>query len=164
MRLKCCNHNIPACYQHLFSLDSISQSSVVDIPIAVQYHIDQYYSELGPLYHSNPQFNAIFKICHLVSTLERIHPFLDGNCRTMLLVFYKLLFEQFQTFAILRDPNTFDGFSRAQLVNEVLDGISHFNTLLNPNVLCSKFDTTELKKQISISLKEEELRNNGLNT
>jgi len=44
-----------------------------------------------------------------------VHPFQDGNCRTMLLLLNKLLFDNGFTPVIMANPNQLDGLSNKEL-------------------------------------------------
>jgi len=66
-------------------------------------------------------------IAKLVQTLEQQHPFKDGNCRTfaVLLLNRELVRHGFMP-TILEDPNRFDGFTRKEMVFEILRGMQAF--------------------------------------
>lgn len=65
-------------------------------------------------------------ICKFLATLERVHPFNDGNCRTVYLLLQKLLTDNRFPLTILDNPNTFDGFSVNELVEDVILGMDKF--------------------------------------
>ena len=66
-------------------------------------------------------------IIELIVSLERTHPFVDANTRTfsMLLLNKELLRNGFSP-TILNNPNRFAGLSRAELYNEVVNGMTYF--------------------------------------
>lgn len=71
-------------------------------------------------------------ILMLVSNLERIHPFNDGNCRVFCnLLLNKLRLENNLSPVVMYDPNRFDGYSIDELVVEVADGVKAFQNLSN---------------------------------
>jgi hypothetical protein len=72
---------------------------------------------------------SMFNAIDLCQKLERLHPFEDGNCRTFYLLLIRLLLQQKLPPFLLEDPNSLDGFSRAELFNHVILGIDKFNAL-----------------------------------
>lgn len=70
-------------------------------------------------------------IIALIQQCEQLHPFSDGNCRVFcMLLLNHLLIKHGFPLAILYDPNRFDGFSREELLGEVLFGMEKTFTLL----------------------------------
>ncbi|MBI5448620.1 MAG: Fic family protein [Gammaproteobacteria bacterium] len=72
--------------------------------------------------------DRIHVIINLITSLERTHPFSDGNCRTIcvFLLNRELIRHQLSP-VILDDPNRFDGFSKLELFNEICKGMQVFN-------------------------------------
>lgn len=74
---------------------------------------------------------ALNIICSAIQKLERMHPFIDGNCRTFCMVLLNgLLMQHGFKPAILNDPNDFDGHSIEELVALVKQGIARTDGLL----------------------------------
>lgn len=77
-------------------------------------------------------------IADTIQKLERLHPFVDGNCRVfcMQLLNRELLRHNMYP-TILRDPNNFDGYSLEQITEEIKAGQERFKQILalsnNPN-------------------------------
>lgn len=62
-------------------------------------------------------------IVDLCQRLERLHPFTDGNCRTICNVFLNhLLVRNGMPLTLLNDPNVLDGWSRDEVIGEVKAG------------------------------------------
>lgn len=69
----------------------------------------------------------LFAIASCVHELELSHSFFDGNCRTFAILFLiKLLLQQKFSPAILENPNRFDAYSVAELVQEIKNGMKVF--------------------------------------
>jgi len=75
-------------------------------------------------------------IVAFIQDCEHLHPFADANCRTfcMLLLNHLLMKHSFPP-AILADPNRFDAFSNAELVEEVIQGMQNTLTLIKEGQL-----------------------------
>ena len=111
--------------------------SLVYIPFKPK-KILAFQQEIGPMvdavlhYHNEKlgSFDNIFDIVdHVVDTgieLERkIHPFVDGNCRTIVtLLVNDSLMQMGIPFSCLFDPNRFDFYSKKEVVNEIFRGIN----------------------------------------
>ncbi|CEK09336.1 Fic family protein [Legionella hackeliae] len=67
--------------------------------------------------------NKIDCIINLIQKIERLHPFIDGNCRTlvMLVLNRELIRNGFKP-TMLWNPNRFDFFSTEQLREDILKG------------------------------------------
>ncbi|MFW2532931.1 MULTISPECIES: Fic family protein [unclassified Legionella] len=62
-------------------------------------------------------------IIELVQKIERLHPFIDGNCRTLvMLVLNKELIRNGFKPTMLWNPNRFDFFATEQLRQDIIDG------------------------------------------
>jgi Fic/DOC family len=73
------------------------------------------------------KLSAIARCCQ---TLEQIHPFEDGNARTFgILLVNRLLLKEGLNPAIIEDPNRFDGYSNAELIEEIRSGQAAFENL-----------------------------------
>lgn len=89
-----------------------------------------FYAEIDALSDSAMD-DKLFAIVRFVQRLERIHPFWDGNLRTFCMVLLNALLMQYGFEpALLENPNQFDGFSVAELVLKVKEGIRRSETLL----------------------------------
>ncbi len=66
----------------------------------------------------------------LVQDLEQAHPFFDGNCRTFCKVLLNTLLMQYDFHPTLMDnPNKFDGYSIAELVTLIKEGMDRTQQL-----------------------------------
>ncbi len=66
---------------------------------------------------------VLLLLIKMIQSLERLHPFEDGNCRTFcILVLLKELLRHDLSLTILTDPNCFDGFSISQMLAEIKTG------------------------------------------
>lgn len=74
----------------------------------------------------------LLNIVELVGELIRIHPFPDGNCRTIctLLLMRELMHNGFPP-AMLDDPNRMAGYSREECVAEIVKGMQNFQRIKN---------------------------------
>jgi len=83
-------------------------------------------------YHQNILFSTheearLYSIIELIIQLERLHPFGDANCRTIcILLLNRELIKNGFSPVILHNPNRFDGYSRDELRNEIVDGMLLF--------------------------------------
>ena len=69
-------------------------------------------------------------IAEMISKLERIHPFNDGNCRSIcMLLLQKELARANLDPAIMYDPNMFDGFSEKEMIEEIEEGQERYKQL-----------------------------------
>ncbi|GGI82293.1 Fic family protein [Legionella impletisoli] len=70
----------------------------------------------------------IKNIIDLVVNLERTHPFSDCNCRTIcIMILNRELIRNGLCPVILENPNCFEGYSRKELVDEVIKGMITFH-------------------------------------
>ncbi len=101
------------------------------IALAVNSTIDEYNTIIPTLTDTNEKLKAISK---MISKLERIHPFCDGNCRTicMLLLNRELIKNNFPP-VILYDPNCLDGWSTEEIILLLKNGMMNFKSLVNGN-------------------------------
>lgn len=82
--------------------------------------IDDYYKELAAATTSDEKVLAAIKLCQ---NLERLHPFEDGNYRVFgILLLNRLLAEQGESLTVIDEPSKLDGYSRAELLQEVREG------------------------------------------
>ncbi|NNM59128.1 MAG: Fic family protein [Legionellales bacterium] len=80
--------------------------------------------------------DKIHAIAQCIHSLEVLHPFLDGNCRTIVvLLINKLLIEQGLCPAILENPNRFDAYSIDELCIEIKNGMDLFNSYKNNDAI-----------------------------
>ena len=126
--IKAQNAKIAVCLYRSFN-ESKPVNEQIDEAISAA--INCYYTEIS---HAHDENSKLYTICRLIATLERIHPFGDGNCRTICVILLNmLLIENGFSFAILNDPNVFDGYSIQELVNEVIRGMENFLSLIAKN-------------------------------
>lgn len=80
----------------------------------------QYEEKLKRVSSDQKKLNVIIE---LVQKMERLHPFIDGNCRTlvMLVLNRELIRNDFKP-TMLWNPNRFDFFAIAQLRQDIMDG------------------------------------------
>ncbi|RJG07009.1 Fic family protein [Noviherbaspirillum cavernae] len=65
----------------------------------------------------------IYAAIDLCQKLERLHPFMDGNCRTFgILLLNRLLVQQGQNLTMLDNPNKLDGYARGEIFDLVKQG------------------------------------------
>ncbi|BCA93878.1 hypothetical protein TUM19329_02390 [Legionella antarctica] len=88
-----------------------------EIKKKVKQYIDEYHLELSRALSEEKKLECVIKLCQ---NLERLHPFIDGNCRTlvMLTLNCELIKDGFPP-TMLENPNRFDFFSIDQLKNEI---------------------------------------------
>lgn len=92
--------------------------------------IERYHTEVTLANNDDTKIRAIARCIH---QLEIIHPFPDGNCRTMMLVMNKLLVQQGLNPAILENPNRIDAYSVDEICEEIKRGQQNFaNCALAP--------------------------------
>jgi len=96
--------------------------------------------------------DKINAIIDLITSLERLHPFNDANCRTIciFLLNRELIFNGLSP-VILDDPNRFDGFSKSELFNEINKGMLRFNQVKQGNIK----DLGIATDKIQIKIKQE---------
>ena len=69
-------------------------------------------------------------IIEFITTLERTHPFVDGNTRTFsMLVLNRELMRNGFSPVILEDPNRFAGLGQDELYNEIIKGMRDFQQI-----------------------------------
>jgi hypothetical protein len=90
----------------------------------INLHIETYYDDIEKAKEDN--MKKLQAICKFLATIERIHPFYDGNCRTVYFLLQKLLADNCFPLTVLDNPNIFDGFSVAELVEKVVLGMDKF--------------------------------------
>lgn len=88
-------------------------------------YIKQYHKEIKAAKTDDEKLAAIAKC---VSNIERLHPFHDGNCRTMVILTNKLLLQNGLSPTILNNPNQIDMFSNRELVGEIKKGQAVFQS------------------------------------
>lgn len=77
--------------------------------------------------HASADDEKLLAIANCVSQIEKLHPFYDGNCRTMLILTNKLLLQNGLSPCIYENPNRIDMFSKEQIVDEIKRGQVLFN-------------------------------------
>jgi hypothetical protein len=90
----------------------------------LEFHIQKYKNEMQMAGSDN--IKKLQAICRFLSTVERIHPFYDGNCRTVYFLLHKLLIDNNFPPSLLDNPNIFDGLAVNELVEKVILGMDKF--------------------------------------
>ncbi|KTC84507.1 Fic family protein [Legionella brunensis] len=86
----------------------------------INQYIHQYESKLKKLSDNEEKLEVIIE---LIQKIERLHPFIDGNCRTLvMLVLNRELIRNGFMPTMQWNPNRFDFFSREQLRTEIING------------------------------------------
>lgn len=86
--------------------------------------IDSYNADMKTIREPLPKLK---RIARLIANLERLHPFADGNCRTIcILSLNRELIRHGFSPVILDDPNIFDGFSNDECVLEIIKGLQTY--------------------------------------
>jgi len=100
-----------------------------EISMLVDHFCNEYEKEL---LSSKCKESKLYSLVKLVKTLELIHPFSDGNCRTIciLLLNKELVRNGFKP-VILEDPNQFDGHTIEELVQKVKEGMQNTEQVMN---------------------------------
>jgi hypothetical protein len=89
---------------------------------------------------ANDKHSILRNIITLIRNLELIHPFYDGNCRTLaMLLLNKLLLQYHFSPCILVNPNIIDGYSIDELLIEIRRGMKRF--------IAAKYEITSQKEQ-----------------
>lgn len=91
----------------------------------------------------------------LASSYARIHPRSDGNNRTATIILNSELIKHGFSPAILENPNRLEGFSQAELLNEVYRGMLNVRHVIDFGCYPNGKSTVELQKSIPL----EDLRN-----
>jgi hypothetical protein len=127
-------------FSQLHGFETFERFMIIALPTQItlheclDFHIANYHQaiqEAGDNYMQKLQ-----AICKFLSTLERVHPFNDGNCRTVYFLLQKLLIDNNFPPSVLENPNIFDGFSVNELVEKVVLGMDRFASCF-PNVIFS---------------------------
>ncbi len=91
------------------------------------------------------QNHAIKFISKMVTDLERLHPFSDGNCRTFcILTLNRELIKHGMPPTMMDDPNQFDGFSQSELIQKIKEGQARFLEILNKKKLLTPYRAGKL--------------------
>ncbi len=88
-------------------------------------YIKEYNKEIK---HAQTDDEKMLAIAKCVASIERLHPFHDGNCRTMVILTNKLLLQNNLSPTILKNPNQIDMFSTGELVDEIKKGQKVFQS------------------------------------
>lgn len=99
--------------------------------------LEHYHRQLNAMLMSNPQeAEALALLCRLISDLERLHPYADGNCRTFgIIVLNRELVRLGFLPTLMDDPNQFDGYSQQELITKIKEGQQRYLELLNEHHL-----------------------------
>jgi hypothetical protein len=72
----------------------------------------------------------------LVRDMEQLHPFDDGNCRTICILYYNhLLISNHFPPSMLVNANRFDGFSIEELLSDTIEGMQNTFRIINQEAL-----------------------------
>lgn len=98
-------------------------------------HIEKILKEYhNAVKHLKERKEILFAICDAIKRLEQLHPFMNGNCRTICMILLnKLLIERAFGPALQNDPNKFDGHSSRELVIEIENSLKkaeYFNSVI----------------------------------
>jgi hypothetical protein len=116
---------------HYFKLGCFSDHS----PSDTHHILENYHQMIDGLssraQHAGPK-QIIKAICQMVSDLERLHPYGDGNCRTFgLILLNRELVRHGLVPTMMDDPNQFDGFAHEELVAKVIEGQQRYQEILD---------------------------------
>lgn len=93
---------------------------------------EKYHLDIKTAKTSEEKIAVIVSLAH---EIEIIHLFLDVNCRTAYLLMELLLVLNGLKWTMLYNPNRLDGYSRDELVKEVIDGIARTEYVMNESSL-----------------------------
>lgn len=129
--------------------DNVSET----ISNLIRQSIISFQSELND---ENP-FHRLISIIKFVQFLEQLHPYFDGNCRTIcMLVLNFLLKTNGFPLAILDDANRFDAYSTSELLVEVVQGMENTLHLIKHKELFN-INTTKILAELQHHHRDEEL-------
>lgn len=93
--------------------------------------INDYNNDKAASSAESDEERALRRVVGLCQKLERLHPFIDGNCRVFgNLLLNHLLTEEGLPATILKNPNVIDGFSLNEAITEVKKGQTAYRQLL----------------------------------
>lgn len=111
------------CYTHL------TAPTQDDIPERMQRFIDNFNKAITTAQATSEKLLVILEF---IQRCEQTHPFLDANGRTFcMLLLNDLLIAHGFPFAILNNPNCFDGFSLPEIFDEVILGMHNTFKLID---------------------------------
>lgn len=93
----------------------------------------------------------VLAIATLAKQIEFLHPFADGNLRTVRALVIKLLNDNNLPLTSIEDPNILDGRSSAQFAEAIKIGMNYYNQHINP------FSFIQQKAQEVVTLWESQL-------
>lgn len=101
----------------------------------------------------------LLAIARLSGEMERIHPFRDGNCRTLcnMLVIRELIRNDFPP-AILNNPNRLGGYSSEECVMEFIEGMKNFKALQQGDTHRFGLSTNEILALLNLSKEKGKIR------
>ncbi len=105
-------------------------------------------------YHQNILFSTheeahLYSIIELIIKLERLHPFRDANCRTLcILLLNRELIKNGFSPVILDNPNRFNGYSRDELRNEIVEGMLQFQRVKSGDSSALGINTKDIARLI----------------
>lgn len=92
----------------------------------MQWIIDEYEAEITTCENDDDTIKAI---CKYLQRIEQLHPFMDGNIRTLYVLLNKLLRDHGLDFSLMLNPNRLDACDLDDLVRMVKEGQTIFNAL-----------------------------------
>lgn len=98
---------------------------------------EKYHVDIKAAKTSEEKIAVIVDLAH---EIEILHLFLDVNCRTACLLMELLLLLNGLKWTMLYNPNRLDGYSREELVKEVIDGIARTEYVMNESSLLDYHD------------------------
>lgn len=93
----------------------------------MQWIIDEYEAEITTCENDDDTIKAI---CKYLQRIEQLHPFMDGNIRTLYILLNKLLRDHGLDFSLMLNPNRLDACDLDDLVRMVKEGQAIFNALI----------------------------------
>jgi len=115
---------------------------------AIAKEIDQYHDEINSTKNPDEKNKIIIRFTQKIE--REVHPFEDGNVRTIcLILFNKLRLQNGLRPVILENPNCFDGYTIDQIVEEVERGERNFEAVQNGKPYPGSLSTEEIAEKIA---------------
>lgn len=111
-------HNLHRALEDSFYGESIV-SSTLCVPTTIEGFIESLYLDLEL---ASDSYSKIESIACFLKKLDVLHPFLDGNIRTIRLLLLKLLIENGLEPSYVWNPNIIDGHSSKEIAAEIIKG------------------------------------------
>lgn len=107
-------------FLHVDKNDKAIVTFETDVEQYIKIILSEYYQAIQKA-HDDDRLLAISK---LAKKIEYLHPFIDGNTRTIRLVLLKLLIENGFDLTYIYNPNLIDGYSSKQIVGLIKEGFA----------------------------------------